>query len=506
MTEVFISGHGAYGREWPLVPVPPGRSVVFYSDFDTRSLAQLSAAVLSAGDVAPRQEYSAGMEMPNYFLTPLNSSQMAGELAMVSSRLPGRLYLVGVDVPGIDLPADRDEVSMCTLPDVCGHRNRNPSWDHHPRCRGLLAVFDRGTRVHVLACRGQLAGPDVSTLELDAYSTVHPETGQLVHTSLYGESPTSYIEDLGGKLMDVFYQGSRDPQEAMAYVESLPQASLAALRTFFEFTAWLEVMHHPLTADSSQTEIDELAGVIRSFPRYSNRGRGFWRALPEITRQELARRGGEAVTAFLESTGELVATASSPVSLLPDDFFAAWADIHWRNAFWRWLADNPPENVNADQLIDLYRRLDEFPADMMFRTRGDLAVLEDLDSLFSHRWNNPPGQLAALAVVLHELLAEISAPTRLDPTHPAVESYLLEYRRTQAGAAFADDYAELAPDQQVELTAWVYDRPGDSSSLEQLPDIAQDQSAELLTQMGAAVRTLLDDLYASYRNTFVQRT
>ncbi|MBA3489422.1 MAG: hypothetical protein H0T78_07735 [Longispora sp.] len=422
MSEVYVSGHGGYSKDAAWVRVPPGVTVVFYADMDAQAVAAVTRAVLNAGDITQRQEYHAGDLMPNYGITPPHKDiELAVELASVSSRFKDNVFWVG-DKPPLE---GLDQVWMCDGDILC-REWREPEEGHAPECSGLFRLFPEATSLHLLACRGEFGKASPATFEMDAYDIVDPESGTTTRTSLYGASSRAYVLDLTAEVMRILQWAGTDPQAALEYVESLPQASLASLHSEEKFTRWLEAMRHPLTSTSPQADIDTLAQYIRSLR--NDKALVFWRALPVATRQVLADRAENTLTDFLDHLdGITLATFLDNPDALPSslqttghppvDFTAAWADDAWRNHFWQWLADHPPTDVNADALLALHRRLpDPIPTPDQIQT-----TLEDLHFFFTNRWNNPPEPIAQVAAAIEDVLADVAnmaARLNADPDLP----------------------------------------------------------------------------------------
>ncbi|MBA3490109.1 MAG: hypothetical protein H0T78_11345 [Longispora sp.] len=292
-----------------------------------------------------------------------------------------------------------------------------------------------------------------------------------------------------------------NPQAAMAHVESLPHATVAALRTTVGFAEWMELMHHPLRIDSPKGEI---ATRVRQFNTYlkmagSRSSVTFWRALPEPTRLALAVHGGEAVRSFLEESGEAVPLEIKTSGEHPEHFVDAWADPERRNSFWLWLNENPPSHVNADALLELYsRRLLPVPQDDTLP-----HYIDELNYFFANEWSTPPSTFEPAVTALSELSVRLNAaPRALDATNPAVESYLAEYRRTHAIEDHRE-YAELTFEEQAELATWVYDTDLTATMpFAQLPADTRDDvyriAVDVRETLYELATGLLEALYVNY--------
>lgn len=346
----FVCGHGedlGTGE----VRVPRGRSVSFYADLDTSMASTVARAVLTAGDIRPRETYHAGQDIPNYVLTTLEDVDTADDLASVSDRLPGKVYLVGADWPLGDSPLRLCTTrSACADPDPAVGYEPDLSTRHHPGCDGLfnrLAEAD----LHLLICRQAPEGPPVDTTEMDVRPVLDDQGRPVGHATPYGDEPDAYITSLKEQVEAIYGWAAVDLAAAVTYVHSLPQATLAALRSYDDFAQWLECTQHTPDRRQAQAAAEVL---VLGYEQSPTTALLWWRALPRVTREILWTRPD--VRRCLRPHGERVGEPHRPRGPAPAEFSTAWTDVHWRNAFSTWLVAavrTPPQQP----LLTLYAQL-----------------------------------------------------------------------------------------------------------------------------------------------------
>jgi hypothetical protein len=199
MARAFILSHGERDPGEGDTFVPEGKSISFYSEYDENTLRSIGLAAVNAGDIKPAETFEAGEPLPNYTLSQFEDSAIAQHLAMESSATGGKLYFVGTDLRPTPLP-------LCTTPDACARSRPR----HAQGCRGAFAQIAEDEILSV-SCRG-----------------VTGEDGDNTRTM---EGSTDFYDEYSEEAMRIAEWGKTDPDAAMAYFQSLPQATQAILKS-----------------------------------------------------------------------------------------------------------------------------------------------------------------------------------------------------------------------------------------------------------------------------------
>jgi putative adhesin Stv-like protein len=197
MARAFILSHGERNQEdWDTF-VPDGSTISFYSDFDEATQRSIGLAALSAGDVEPFDTYDGGQLIPNYVLSAFEDSALAEHMTTESSATGAKPYYVGIDLP--------DPVQLCSDPEEC--QKTYPQ--HADSCEG---VFGKVAEDEILSvsCR-VLSGDD------DAGATD------------VMEGSTDFMDELREEANRIQAWLASDPQAAIAYWESLTDATKVQL-------------------------------------------------------------------------------------------------------------------------------------------------------------------------------------------------------------------------------------------------------------------------------------
>ncbi len=196
MARAYLLSHGARIGDRPDTFVPEGKSISFYSEFDQNTLRTIGLAAVSSGDITPTQTFNAGDPVSNYNLVEFEDSAIAEHLAAESSQTGGKLYFTGSDLPS--------PTWLCTTHDKC--ITTKPR--HHQDCRGVFARIAE-SEIYSVSCRGLAGGPGGSTFEM--------------------EGSREFMDEMQTEARRILDWAKTDPDAAMAYYQSLSEATKAML-------------------------------------------------------------------------------------------------------------------------------------------------------------------------------------------------------------------------------------------------------------------------------------
>jgi hypothetical protein len=197
MARAFILSHGERNQEdWDTF-VPDGSSISFYSDYDEATQRSIGLAALSAGDIEPFETYDGGQLIPNYVLSAFEDSALAEHMATESSATGAKPYYVGIDLP--------DPVQLCSDPEEC--QKTYPL--HADSCEGVF---------------GKVAEDEILSVSCRVLSTDEDAPGTDVM-----EGSTDFMEELRDEARRIQAWLASDPQDAIAYWESLTDATKVQL-------------------------------------------------------------------------------------------------------------------------------------------------------------------------------------------------------------------------------------------------------------------------------------
>jgi hypothetical protein len=200
MTRAFILSHGSRVPGNGTTFVPEGKSISFYSEYDQNTLRSIGLAALNAGDIEPVDTFKAGDPIPNYRLSQFEDSAIAQHLAAESSATNAKLYFVGQQLPS--------PTALCTTPADC-ERTRPY---HADKCRGAFRYIVEGEILSV-SCRGVRGQQNPATRKM--------------------EGSTEALDEWQAKAREIYNQAQTDPAAAMAYYESLTDATKAILQSSY---------------------------------------------------------------------------------------------------------------------------------------------------------------------------------------------------------------------------------------------------------------------------------
>ena len=196
MATAYLLSHGARVENVDDTFVPEGRSISFYSEFDENTLRSIGLAAVNAGDITPTETFNAGETVSNYVLQRFADDEMAEHLAAASSQTDGALYFTGGELP--------DPAWLCTTPDECNATYPN----HADVCQGVFKLIAEEDILSV-SCRGAMGGPGTATEAM--------------------EGSTEFMDDLGQETLRILEWAQTDPDAAMAYYQSLSEATRVML-------------------------------------------------------------------------------------------------------------------------------------------------------------------------------------------------------------------------------------------------------------------------------------
>lgn len=208
----IIKGHGARINDEKTF-VPQGVTLRFYSNSDVNLATSVALIALLDGAQAPAQEVITGTgtvgDVDNYVLGTQDDGFYAKWMALGGELDDARIWWVGTDIP--------DGTRLCENPETC------PGLGEHT-CTGALGYMEGQSEIVILACRGYVKDPAVSS-ERD-YGT-DPNHPQHSTASSIGEMVT-YALGLA----------KTNPGEAEAYVDSIDQGTIGLMINRKDFAAW----------------------------------------------------------------------------------------------------------------------------------------------------------------------------------------------------------------------------------------------------------------------------
>jgi hypothetical protein len=197
MARAFILSHGERNQEdWDTF-VPDGSTISFYSDFDEATQRSIGLAALSAGDIEPFETYDGGQLVPNYVLSAFEDSALAEHMTTESSATGAKPYYVGIDLP--------DPVQLCSDPEEC--QKTYPQ--HADSCEG---VFGKVAEEEILSVSCRVLSSDTDPAGTDVM-----------------EGSTDFMDELRDEAARIQAWLASDPQAAIAYWESLTDATKVQL-------------------------------------------------------------------------------------------------------------------------------------------------------------------------------------------------------------------------------------------------------------------------------------
>ena len=200
MARAYLLSHGSREADKGDTFVPAGRSISFFSEFDTNVLRLNGLAALSGGDYSPTETKVGPVTVSNYRHTQFEDFAIAQHLASESSASEGKSYYVGQDLPS--------PVYLCTNPAKC--QTTYPQ--HADDCRGVFKLIAE-QEIYSVACRGV--------------------RGQKNPTDNKLEGSTELLDEMKVEAKRILEWAKTDPGAAMEYWQSLTQPTRVALGTSY---------------------------------------------------------------------------------------------------------------------------------------------------------------------------------------------------------------------------------------------------------------------------------
>lgn len=230
--------------------VPKGSTVAFYADVDSILPQSIALAVMTTGSVEARQTYPGATPLPNYLLSELTPDEAAKVITSASTQIKGSVYLLGNSSQ-----IGKKRIPLCTDTKAC-QTEVAKNGKHAKDCKGLLSLL-KETEIHIVACRTRQGSRKATEALRYTDTKVRP----------YGDSSTynGHLKELADELLT---RAKTGPYDALATLDSLPEATAAALLTVKALRMWVSCMR--VRSDVRQ-HLDELVTHWAEFKKRHRR-------------------------------------------------------------------------------------------------------------------------------------------------------------------------------------------------------------------------------------------